>query len=460
MRKLNRREFVRTGSAAFTAGAFAAGGGRFFSLEADQGAPELPPSPNDRIQVALIGAGQRGQGDAATALLLPGVRLVAVADCYTGRLLHCREKFGNGIVTTRDYREILARPDVDAVLIATPDHWHKQAAIDAMAAGKDVYLEKPMIHLYNDGPEIIEVARRTQRILQVGSQRVSSVVHKKAKELLKSGAIGQLITINSWMERTPDDPVLAFDSVIPPDASPETIDWERFLGSAPREPFNAEHFFQWRKWKAYGSGVAGDLFVHLFSGVHFVTGSQGPTRAVAMGGIRYWKDGRDQPDVLMGLFEYPEGFDLELRVNFAYGGLENEGLILVGSEGTLQVTGNSVSVLRAQRRSVPTYDINTWADAAQQQFLAEFHKRYPRRFASGGALAQQETYAAPSDYSEHYDHMKNFLDSVRTRRPVVEDPVFGYRAAGAALLANLSYENERIVHWDPHQMKLIPASQQ
>ena len=230
----------------------------------------------DQIGLALIGAGGRGQDDTQTALQVPGVKLVAAADCYDGRLTHCKERWGSGVFTTRDYREILARSDVDAVLIATPDHWHKQAAMDAMQAGKDVYLEKPMIHLYSDGPEIIATARRTGRILQVGSQRVSSIVYKQAKQLLESGAIGKVNVVNAWWDRSPNNPVLAFNSTIPPDASPETIDWQRFVGSAPPEPFNAEHFFQWRKWKDYGSGVAGDLFVHLFSGTHFITGLPRP----------------------------------------------------------------------------------------------------------------------------------------------------------------------------------------
>src|SRR6202041_3631716 len=115
-----------------------------------------------------------------------------VADCYNGRLEHAKEIWGNEIFTTRDYKEVLSRTDIDAVIVATPDHWHKQAAVDAMKAGKDVYCEKPMIHLYADGPEMIQTARATGRIMQVGSQRVSSIVYAKAKELLASGAIGKL----------------------------------------------------------------------------------------------------------------------------------------------------------------------------------------------------------------------------------------------------------------------------
>jgi len=452
--KLNRRDFLKTGSVV-ASGGFLAGGVRTHLLAEVEDETARPHSANDQIQLALIGAGGQGQGDTRVALQVPGVRLVSAADCYDGRLLHCREVWGDGILTTRDYREILARSDVDAVLIATPDHWHKQAAIDAMNAGKDVYLEKPMIHLYSDGPEIIETARKTQRILQVGSQRVSSIIYQKAKQLIEAGAIGPLIVINAWWDRNPNYPVLAFDSSIPPDASPETIDWLRFLGTAPKVPFNAEHFFQWRKWKAYGSGVAGDLFVHLFSGTHFVTGSHGPTKAMAMGGIRYWKDGRDQPDVLLGLFDYPENFNLHLRVNLVNGAPENEGFIFAGAEGTLEISGDAVSITRAPRPPAPDYNIDSWAKATQEKFLAEFREKHPVLHTAGAPPAEAERYVAAPGYNDSYDHFRNFFEAVRTRRPVVEDPVFGYRAAGAALLANVSCERGQMVRWDPEVMKLM-----
>jgi len=451
--RINRRDFLKRGSAVATGSCLADGVRTHILAEAEQGS--VPPrSTNDQIQLALIGAGGQGQGDTRVALQVPGVKLVAAADCYDGRLAHCREVWGDGIFVTRDYREILARSDVDAVLIATPDHWHKQAAVDAMKAGKDVYLEKPMIHLYSDGPEIIETARQTGRILQVGSQRVSSMIYRKAKQLIEAGVIGQITVINAWWDRNPNYPVLAFDSSIPPDASPETIDWTRFLGTAPKIPFNAKHFFQWRKWKAYGSGVAGDLFVHLFSGTHFITSSHGPTRAIATGGIRYWKDGRDQPDVLLGLFDYPEGFNLHLRVNFVNGAPENEGFIFTGSECTLQIGGGGVTVARAPRQPAPDYNIESWAKATQEEFLADFRKKYPPAHPSGDPPLGQEVYEAPPGYNDSYDHFKNFFEAVRTRRPVVEDPVFGYRAAGAALLANVSYEQGKVIHWDPEAMKL------
>jgi len=454
MSKLNRREFIRTSGAAVTAGALVTGG-KTFVLAAEQEAPAAH-SANDHIQIALIGAGGQGQGDTFHATHVPGVKLMAVADCSDSRRAHCQERFGADVQTTRNYHEILARPDIDAVIIATPDFWHKTAAVDAMNAGKDVYLEKPMIHLYSDGPEIIETARKTKRILQVGSQRVSSIIHKKGQELYKAGALGQLVAVESWWDRTPYDPGGAFNVTIPDDLTPETVDWDRWLGSTAKVPFNMHYFLQWRKWKEYGSGVAGDLFVHLFSGLHFVSGSIGPTRAVAMGGIRYWKDGRDEPDVLLGLFDYPEGFNLHLRVNFVQGAPENAGLVLVGSEGVMKITGDSISLAKAPKPAYPpTYGLESFSKATQQQYMAEYRKKYPDIYPPSETTLADETYTAPEGYSDSYDHMKAFFSAVRTRQPVVEDPVFGFRAAGAALLSNVSYQEGRVVKWDPQQMKIV-----
>jgi predicted dehydrogenase len=450
MPEFNRRSFLKAASAASAA---TLAGSRIHALAAAQDQPSRPIAANDHIQIALIGAGGQGQGDTRTALQVPGVKLVGVADCYNGRLEHAKEIWGRELFTTRDYSEILARTDIDAVIVATPDHWHKQAAIDAMRAGKDVYCEKPMIHLYADGPAMIEAARSTNRILQIGSQRVSSILYAKAKELLASGAIGQLNMVTAHWDR--NSAIGAWDYTVPPDASPETCDWPRFLGTAPKIPFNAEHFFQWRKWKAYGSGVAGDLFVHLFSGTHFITGSHGPTRGMATGGLRFWKDGRDVPDVMLGLFDYREGFNLSLRVNFVDGGEESEGLLFTGSEGTLEIAGNAVSVNRVPRPTEPGYTIDTFAEATQKLFLEQYRQKYPRTHPDGPPAAGFEKYVAPAGYSDSYDHFKNFFNSVRTRQQPVEDAVFGFRAAGAALLNNLSIDRGAIINWDPDAMKLV-----
>ena len=450
MQALNRRHFLKVAGAAATANTLL---GSNMLLAQGQAEPARPVSANDHIQIALIGAGGQGQGDTKVALQVPGVKLVAVADCYDGRLEHSKEVWGSDIFTTRDYAQVLARKDIDAVIIGTPDHWHKQVAVDAMKAGKDVYCEKPMIHLYADGPQMIEASRSTNRILQVGSQRVSSVVYAKAKELLASGAIGKLNMVTARWDRNSSQG--AWNYTVPLDASTETCDWPRFLGTAPQIPFDGERFFQWRKWKAYGSGVAGDLFVHLFSGTHFITSAHGPTRAMATGGLRFWNDGRDVPDVMLGLFDYPQGFNLSLRVNFVDGGEESEGLIFTGSEGTMEIAGNSVSVNRVPREADPGLTIGTFTEAMQERIRKAYADKYPKVHPKGAPSAGYQRFEAGEGYSDSYDHFSNFFASVRSRKPVVEDAVFGYRAAGAALLSNLSLERNAVVGWDPEAMKLI-----
>jgi predicted dehydrogenase len=449
MASLNRRSFLGLAGAGTAATVMAP---RLHALGWAEQEAAKPVAANDHIQIALIGAGGQGMGDTKTALMVPGVKLVAVADCYNGRLERSKELWGTDIFTTRDYSEILARPDVDAVIIGTPDHWHMKASIDAMTAGKDVYCEKPMIHLYSDGPVMIETSRKTGKILQVGSQRVSSVIYAKAKELLAAGAIGKLNVVSAWWDR--NSSMGAWNYTVPPDASVETCDWPRFLGTAPKIPFNAEHFFQWRKWKAYGSGVAGDLFVHLFSGTHFITGSNGPVRGLATGGLRYWKDGRDAADVMLGLFDYREDFNLSVRVNFVDGGEENSGFLFAGSEGTMAIDGNTLSLLRVPRYTDPGYTVDTFPEAMQKTIIEEHRNQYPKTVTSEDLLGGTEKFEAPRGYSDSFDHFANFFASVRSRKPVVEDAVFGYRAAGAALLSNLSVERGTVVKWDPDAMKL------
>ena len=415
-------------------------------------------SPNDRVRVALIGHGIRGGGDARSSLAAGGTELVAVSDVYEGRLTRAKEVWGSQLFTTRDYREVLARKDVDAVILAVPDHWHKQMAIDAMNAGKDVYCEKPMVQLLEDGKEVIEAQKRTGRILQVGSQRVSSVLYQKAKELIEAGAIGELNCVEGWVDR--NSAIGAWQYSIPTDASPSTIDFDRFLGRAPKVPFDPVRLFRWRNYRAYGTGVGGDLFVHLFSGMHYALDSVGPTRVYATGGLRFWKDGRDVPDVMLGLYDYPArgkypAFNLSLRVNFVDGATETSGFRFVGSEGILSID-DGVTVSKQPRESEPGYIIDTFPKAIQEQYLKEYREKYPVRRASADSMRPQgeERYYPPHGYSDEIEHHRNFIRSVRSRKPVVEDAAFGFRAAGPALLSNLSYFEQRVCRWDPEAMTL------
>ena len=408
-------------------------------------------SPNDRVRIALIGAGGQGSGDARNSLLVGGVELVAVSDIYDGRLKRAREVWGDHIFTTRDYREVLARKDVDAVIIGTPDHWHSAISIDAMNAGKDVYCEKPMVQQLSEGAQVIEAQRRTGRILQVGSQRVSSIIYAKAKEMLAAGAIGDLNMVEAWVDR--NSAIGAWQYSIPPDASPATIDWDRFLGRAPKVPFEPVRLFRWRNYRDYGTGVPGDLFVHLLSGLHFVTGALGPDRVYATGGLRYWKDGRDVPDILIALYDYPT-FNVMLRVNFVDGAAETSGLRFIGSEGIMTID-SALGISKLPRQLEPGYTIDTFPKALQEEYLNAYRRKYPPRPMAGtGQMSAEEKFVPPKGYTDSFDHHRNFIAAVRSRKPVVEDAVFGFRAAGPALLANLSYFDRKVCLWDAEAMKL------
>ncbi|MFV1988259.1 MAG: Gfo/Idh/MocA family oxidoreductase [Gemmatimonadota bacterium] len=411
-----------------------------------------PIAANDRIGLAIIGAGGMGMADVATALRVPGVELVAACDVFDGRREAARTRYGAGLFTTRDYRDVLARDDIDAVIVATPDHWHQKISIDAMNAGKSVYCEKPMVHRIEQGEALVRAQRETGRTFQVGSQGMSSLGNEKARELYEAGAIGELNYAEGFWAR--NDPIGAWQYPIPQNASEQTVDWERFLGDAPRVPYDPLRIFRWRNYRDYGTGVSGDLFVHLFSSLHFVVSSKGPTRIQATGGLRYWKDGREVPDVLLGMFDYPEtdthpGFNLSLRVNFVDGTSGSTFLRLVGSEGAMDVTWTEV-VLRKNVAVDPM-------DAFSKEKLAE---------AAGGGdvvvprsrmLPPAETrYVVEDGYrGAHLDHFVNFFEGIRTGSRVTEDAVFGLRAAAPALACNDSYFEDRIMRWDPEEMKLL-----
>ena len=440
-----RRHFIQA-----TAGA---------ALAAQAASAQRTISPNDNVQIALIGVGGMGSGDVEASLKVGGTKLVAVSDVYDGRLTHAKERWGADVFTSRHFEEVLARPDVDAVIIATPDHWHDRVSIAAMNAGKDVYCEKPMVQRLAFGPPVIEAQKKTGRIMQVGSQRVSSIVYKKAQDLLRQGVIGEFNMVEAWWDR--NSAIGAWQYSIPPDASTDTIDWERFQGRAPHHDYDSKRVFRWRNYQDYGTGVAGDLFVHLFSGMHFVIGSMGPTRVYATGGTRFWKDGRDVPDLMLALCDYPKteshpAFNLALRVNFEDGSSENQGFRFIGSEGILTI-GNGVTVSRTPREAEPGYTIDTFANATQKEFLKDYREKYPEQRPSADAMRpdDDEKFLPPPGYSDHLDHHKNFIQAVRTRKPVIEDPTFGFRAAGPALLANLSYFEQKECKWDPVGMKQV-----
>lgn len=421
--------------------------------------PQINYSANDQVNLALIGSGIQGIYDTTTALKVPGVQLAAVCDLYSGRLDRARELWGDQIFTTRDYREILSRRDVDAVIVATPDHWHTQIAIDAMSAGKAVYCEKPMVQKFDEGKKLVDVQKKTGSLCQVGSQGMSSLGNEKARQLYREGAIGDMVLLDMYNDRYSSEG--AWQYPIPTDASPENVDFDTFLGNAPEHPYDPTRFFRWRNYRDYGTGVAGDLFVHAFSTLHYILDSKGPVRALSTGGLRYWNDGRDVPDVTLTLYDYPKtsthaAFNAAFRVNFIAGSGDGGGFRLVGTEGAMEVGQNSVRLIRSKLGKIPgDYSMIAYTEEEQARLRSSFKKNTQAKRSDSLSTGETE-WRAPYDYQGgHFDHFYNFFQAVRGKGPVIQDPTFGFRAAGAALLANESYYMGKPVQWDPEQMKLI-----
>lgn len=458
-KKTSRRSFIKKLSAISLATSSGA------ALEA---APSLyfKPgfSPNDKIRVAAIGMGIIGFYNTRTAVRVPGVELVAVADCYDGRLTRSREVFGEEIQATRNYQELLSRSDIDAVFICAPDHWHAQMAVDAMEAGKAVYIEKPLIQKIEDGHRIIKVQQATKQVAQVGSHAFMAPLHQKAKALLQKGAIGRLSFIESEVSR--NSGIGAWQYSIPSDASPATIDWKGFLGPAPAHPFDADRFFRWRKYWDYGTGVSGDMFVHRLSALHYMLDAIGPSQIMASGGVRYWNDGREAPDILTAILEYPEtanhpDFTLILKANFADGSGGGPDFRFIGSEGVIELQGNKLT-LKNTRRYEPSTEqlvegynsVMTFAQPQREEFAEEFEKYKSKKPRFDQADFEGNTVYESPRFDDRLAHITTFFDAMRNGGTIVQDPVFGLRAAAPAIIPNYCYQEGKVYNWNPVKMEV------
>ncbi|MCG2588334.1 Gfo/Idh/MocA family protein [Rhodohalobacter sulfatireducens] len=419
---------------------------------------------NDQIQIATIGMGIIAHFDTPTALEVPGVKMVAAADCYDSRLVRTKEVFGDDVFTTKDYREILERDDVDAVLLCTPDHWHAKHSIDFLGAGKHVYCEKPMVQRIDEGLDVINADQNSNAVLQVGSQFTSDMIFQKAKELYESGAIGTLNQVVAVYNR--NSSLGAWQYSMPEDATPDTVDWDTFLGDAPDRPWDPKRFFRWRCYDDYGTGVPGDLFVHLFTGIHTVLGAVGPTHVSGTGGLRSWFDGREAPDVINGQYHYPEtdnhpDFTLTLQSNLADGGGTGTRFQFIGDEGAMEIApGNSVKLTRIPRREPSMDDLQgynsllTFSEEVQEEFKQNYREQHADEVEYQPEMNQTEEFRTPDGYDSRLDHFVNFFDSIRNGTPVFEDSTFGFRAAAPALLTNTSLKEQRVVRWDPENMRV------
>ncbi|HEY7056667.1 MAG TPA: Gfo/Idh/MocA family oxidoreductase, partial [Vicinamibacterales bacterium] len=411
--RASRRQFLQAGAGAVGA-AFAA---THISLDAEplgDNARQVPAS--DRVRFGIIGVGMEGSGLLARAVMLPGVECAAASDLYDGRHARAREIAGASLRTTRRYQELLDDKEIDCIVAAVPDHWHRQVVVDAVSAGKDIYCEKPMSHTVADGRAMVAAAKKSGRIVQIGAQRTSSVLCAKARELVAGGILGDLQLVEGSLGR--NDPTGAWVYPPPPDLSPTTLDWDTWQGDVPKRAFDPNIFARWRCWKEYGTGVAGDLMVHLISGMMFTWGiNEAPRRVTAMGGIRRFNDGRNMPDVHMSLFEYGS-VPVYIRLNL--GSASPETLRFFGSKGILELTETGLTFASQPGVDLgPSYYAGSFPQTLRSTYEHQWHLEHDPK------PGEEPLYDGTSYVGDSYDdtrpHLWKFFQAVKTRQPVVQD---------------------------------------
>jgi predicted dehydrogenase len=403
---------------------------------------DVPDTSGRKIRFVSIGTGIRGCDLLRAAAKIPNGECVGTADLYTMHQKAGVEAYGKDIPTVRDYRSLLDRKDVDAVIVATADFQHRRVVLDCVEAGKDVYCEKPMSHNVADGLAMVEAVQKHKRIFQAGSQRVSSVLYKKAAEIVKAGRLGEITFIEGHTDRNSDSGAWVYP--IAPDASPETIDWKAWIRDAPDRPFDAARFFRWRCFADYGEGVAGDLYVHLLSGIQCASGVNAvPDRASSMGSLTHFKDGRDFPDLLATLYDY-NGVTVSLHCN-QNNDAAGDVTVLYGREGTLTIKGNALTFTPQDTHPQPEwYSLNGWTADLKKKYYDDWWAAHPQKFEP----PVTETYTVPQGFDDSVAHIANFFHAVETREHVLEDEVFGNNAAIACHMANHSYFNHAAAIWD------------
>lgn len=401
-------------------------------------------APSDTIRFGIIGIGMQGSQLLSTAVTLPGVECVAACDLWDGRHTLAKEIAGSKIRTTRKYRELLDSKDIDCIIAAVPDHWHKQVVVDTVNSGKDIYCEKPMSHTPAEGIEMVNAAKKTGCIVQIGSQRVSSVICRKAKELLAQGMIGDLTLVEGSLGR--NDPTGAWVYPPPDSLSPQTLDWDTWQGTVPKRAFDPKIFARWRCWKEYGTGVAGDLLVHLVSGMNYMLGwNDPPVRVASFGAILRFNDGRNMPDVQPTLFEYGK-YPVYLRLNL---GCESPEIYrFQGSQGYLEVTETTMTYSpQTGKDEAPSYyAVNSYPRDQRDAYIKKWHDEHDPA-AGKEPLMDGLTFKGDS-WDDLRPHLWNYFQAVRSRRPVTEDALFGHNAALACHMANESFFRRSAVTWD------------
>ena len=446
MSTFSRRRFLELGAAAASAslasGNTLASPNTLLRPQPLMSAGQVPAS--DRLRFGMIGVGMQGSQLLAQSIELPGIECVAASDLYDGRHTLAREiTLNDSLPVTRHYHELLANKEIDCIVAAVPDHWHKQVVVDAVNAGKDIYCEKPMSHSPADGVEMVEATKKTGRIVQIGAQRVSSLICKKAKELIAQGVVGDVMLVEGWLGR--NDPTGCWEYPPPPDLSPQNLDWDTWQGTVPKRAFDPYIFARWRCWKEYGTGLAGDLLVHLVSGMMFMLGiNEAPRQAASVGGILRWKDGRNMPDVHGTIFYYG---DLPVYMRLNLNTEMPETYRFQGAKGILEVGEFGLSFIpQSGKDSAPSYYDASFPRAMREAYEKKWHQENDPKLGQE-PMPESISFKGP-DYDDMHPHLWNFFEAVRSRKPVVEDAVFGHHAALACHMANESYFRKAAGWWD------------
>ncbi len=403
-------------------------------------------APSERITVGMIGAGARAHGLVESLKEFPEVEIVAACDAYTGRLERIKERTDGRADTMADYREIISRDDIDAVVISSPDHWHYQHSVDSLNAGKHAYIEKPLTYSIEEGEGIIQAQRNNNLAVQVGSPGPNSLLVQKARQMIQDGKLGQVTMIRATTNRNTASGAWIYP--IPPDASPETVDWDLFIGSAPKRPYSPERFFRWRCYKDYSGGLSTDLYVHTCTTINYVMGSGIPQSVVAMGDLYRWIHSRDVPDTINASLKYTDGFMVNLSGTFNNQGGNSGGMRILGTEGSL-VFGGGLRFIPERVNESNSWVTASWPHALEDAYFEDPEIRYQEVPSSRpqATVPGEEVYHSEGRSSMSV-HIQEWLDAIRSGSSTKEDAQVGHHAAACAHMINASIEMETTVHWD------------
>ena len=370
---------------------------------------------NDKIRLGVIGCGSRGLHDMSQFQMNSFVDVVAVCDIYGQSIDQARQKAPNAR-NFGDHRKLLEMKDVDAVLIATPDHWHTATTIDALNAGKDVYVEKPLTLNIEQGPRIVKAARVNERICQVGMQQRSGKHYIEAKRIyIDSGKLGKITLARTWWHGNTFHLRRAPASLA---QRPSNLNWARYLGPLKWRDWDPQQYYNWRAYLDFGGGQVTDLFTHWIDVVHMFMGHDIPSSAAAAGGVYHYKDGRTAPDTINVLLEYPAGYTATFEATLAPG-ITGAAVEMCGTEGRLYIDRGRYEYHSAAKGSKPVV-----------------------------------VKAEEGDMT--LDHVRNFLDCVKSRKLPNGDVLIGHRSAQASHLGNIAYMQKRRLSFDTTREEIMP----